>query len=189
MEKDYCNICSEGTAQPLWLDASHITTTLDVRDDQRKGKEPFHKIMSAVRKLAPGDILLLQNTFDPVPLYDALGKLGFEGWGRQVGAEDWEIYFIRQDAGPSQAAEPDAEAPSREGRVIEMDNRGLEPPQPLVRIMNALADMGPDDILVATMPHRPMHLYPILDERGFSVHSEDLPGGEAKVVIRKSGGE
>jgi len=55
----------------------------------------------------------------------------------------------------------------------------------LVRIMNALAEMGPDDILVATMPHRPMHLYPILDERGFSVHTEDLPDGEAKVVIRK----
>ncbi len=182
MEKNYC---SEEPSHPLWLDASRVTMSLDVRDDQRKGQEPFHKIMDAVRQIEPGDILLLQNTFDPVPLYEVLGKLGFDGWGRQVGSEDWEVFFIRRDAGDVPAAEPAAESPPREGRVTEMDNRGLEPPQPLVRIMNALAEMGPDDILVATMPHRPMHLYPILDERGFSVHTEDLPDGEAKVVIRK----
>jgi len=178
----------EESTQPDWLDSSRITLHLDVREDQRKGEEPFHKIMEAVRQIEQGDILLLHNTFDPVPLYEVLGKLDFDGWGRQVGTEDGEIYFIRRDAGRSPAAEPAAKSPPRAGRVIEMDNRGMEPPQPLVRIMNALAEMGPDDILVATMPHRPMHLYPILDERGFSVHTEDLPGGEAKIVIRKSGG-
>ncbi len=51
--------------------------TLDVREDIRAGREPFGKIMKAVRELKRGQGLEIVNTFEPVPLYSALGQLGF----------------------------------------------------------------------------------------------------------------
>jgi len=180
---------SEGSGPPDWLDLGRVTVTLDTREDQRRGKEPFHKIMDAAQQVKPGDIMLLRNTFDPLPLYDVLGKLGFEGWGRQIGENDWEVFFGRVKTEQPERRGPSHTRTARPAQVIELDNRGLEPPQPLVRIMNALAEMGDEDILVATMPHRPMHLYPILEERGYSHHTEDLPDGGAKVVIKRMQGD
>jgi uncharacterized protein (DUF2249 family) len=177
---------SEGSALPDWLDPARVTVTLDTREDQRRGEEPFHRIMDAAQQVKPGDIMLLRNTFDPLPLYDVLGKLGFEGWGRQIGERDWEVFFGRVKTRKTESRGPSPARTGQPAQVIELDNRGLEPPQPLVRIMNALAEMGDEDILVATMPHRPMHLYPILEERGYSHHTEDLPDGGAKVVIKKT---
>jgi hypothetical protein len=52
--------------------------------------------------------------------------------------------------------------------TIEVDNRGLEPPQPMVRILSALAGMEEDGELVALMDREPMLLYPELQRRGFT---------------------
>lgn len=50
---------------------------------------------------------------------------------------------------------------------IDLDNRGLEPPEPMVRILGALQQAGPDDELVVLMDREPMLLYPELERRGF----------------------
>ncbi|MBI5947053.1 MAG: DUF2249 domain-containing protein [Chloroflexi bacterium] len=50
---------------------------------------------------------------------------------------------------------------------VELDNRGLMPPEPMVRILSALATLGDDDDLVALMDREPMLLYPELERRGF----------------------
>lgn len=49
-----------------------------------------------------------------------------------------------------------------------IDNRGLEPPEPMVRILGALASLGKDDRLVALMDREPFLLYPELERRGFA---------------------
>ncbi|MGK2964331.1 MAG: DUF2249 domain-containing protein [Tepidiformaceae bacterium] len=49
---------------------------------------------------------------------------------------------------------------------VEVDNRGLEPPEPMVRILNALRDLQPEGELVALMDREPMLLYPELERRG-----------------------
>jgi uncharacterized protein (DUF2249 family) len=51
---------------------------------------------------------------------------------------------------------------------IEIDNRGLEPPQPMVRILSALASMEPEGELKALMDREPLLLYPELERRGFA---------------------
>ena len=52
--------------------------------------------------------------------------------------------------------------------TCEIDNRGLEPPEPMVRILNALATLRGDDRVVALMDREPLLLYPELERRGFS---------------------
>lgn len=52
--------------------------------------------------------------------------------------------------------------------TIELDNRGLEPPQPMVRILSALATLPRDDSLRVLMDREPILIYPELERRGFA---------------------
>ena len=76
------------------------TVVVDVRADQRRNKEPFDRIMAAVKALGPEEDLVVINTFDPVPLYTVLGRRGFTHVTTQLGPEEWHIRF--QQAGAAQ---------------------------------------------------------------------------------------
>lgn len=49
-----------------------------------------------------------------------------------------------------------------------LDNRGLSPPEPMVRILSALTDLAGEDELHATMDREPLLLYAELERRGFA---------------------
>jgi tRNA 2-thiouridine synthesizing protein A len=69
------------------------------------------------------------------------------------------------------------------GRERYLDNRGLEPPEPLVRTLAALARLAADEVLVIHNDRRPLFLYPQLTERGFRFETRDEPDGSAVVRI------
>ncbi|MGB4861599.1 MAG: DUF2249 domain-containing protein [Tepidiformaceae bacterium] len=52
--------------------------------------------------------------------------------------------------------------------VHELDNRGLGPPEPMVRILRVLGTMEDGDALRALMDREPRMLYPELERRGFA---------------------
>lgn len=66
-----------------------------------------------------------------------------------------------------------------------LDNRGLEPPEPMVRTLEAAERLGPDEVLEVLSDRRPMFLYPQLEERGFEHSTEDQPDGSVRLVIRR----
>lgn len=56
-----------------------------------------------------------------------------------------------------------------ETEILEIDARGLEPPQPLVRILNYLGSVSTTAVLHARPDHQvPIHLYPMLTARVFA---------------------
>ena len=69
---------------------------LDVREEIRQGKEPFPMIMDAVHGLRPDQVFVLRAPFEPVPLYNVLGKHGFLHWAESRGTDDWTIWFWRE---------------------------------------------------------------------------------------------
>lgn len=71
------------------------------------------------------------------------------------------------------------------GRIIEIDNRGLEPPEPMIRVLNALENMAADDVLVVRNDRKPLFLFPELEERGFVHDTEEAEGGGYRIRIRK----
>ena len=149
--------------------------TLDVREDIRRGQEPFARIMAAVKGLGPGQALLLRNLFEPVPLYQVLAKRGLDHWTMRAAPEDWSIYFYPAPAGGAGAATAKAApppAPRRAGEVV-VDARGLEPPQPMQRILEALAALPEGAALRAHTDRRPMLLYPKLEERGYRYETRE----------------
>lgn len=70
--------------------------------------------------------------------------------------------------------------------AIHLDNRGLQPPEPMVRILEALGSLTPEDQLVVQMDREPILLYPELERRGFAWTFED--GVERILMVFKAAG-
>jgi len=70
-------------------------------------------------------------------------------------------------------------------RVVEVDARGLEPPQPMIRILEALESLPQAAELCARTDRRPMHLYAHLAERGFVGETEEQTDGSYITHIRR----
>lgn len=159
--------------------------TLDVRDDLRQGREPFQRIMATVESLGTGGRLRLIAPFKPVPLIYALAQRGFSYAAMPSGAGDWEVCFERAGSSDAiQAALRPPVCPVREQRVLDVDARGLEPPQPMVVILEKLAHLPPGFTLRAYTDRRPMHLYDQLEERGFIGETESQEDGSYVTHIR-----
>ena len=86
----------------------------------------------------------------------------------------------------SPAASPDDQGlrlpPSPAEPALHLDNRGLQPPEPMVRILSALYQLQPGQVLQAHNDRKPMFLLPHLDERGFAYAMADQDDGS--VIIR-----
>lgn len=68
-----------------------------------------------------------------------------------------------------------------------IDNRGLEPPQPMMRTLKNLDKMQSGEKLVIINDRRPMFLYEELDDRGYLHETEALEDGSFKITITKTG--
>jgi uncharacterized protein (DUF2249 family) len=66
-----------------------------------------------------------------------------------------------------------------------MDLRGLQPPEPIVRIFQAL-EQGPGAPLRVILPHEPVPLYGLLRERGYSYSGAPRADGGFEVLIERS---
>lgn len=66
---------------------------------------------------------------------------------------------------------------------IFVDNRGLEPPQPMVRILSLIETLGPGERLEAHNDREPIMLLPRLPELGFDFATAMQPDGSCRVTI------
>lgn len=180
-------------------DARNKEIILDVRDDIRSGREPFSKIMATVSSLGSDQQLRLIAPFEPVPLFHVLAQQGFQhtAWAKVSG--DWEVLFTRRSSDSHAPAlrRSDWKEASAENRndqkfltsavasIVEVDARGLEPPQPLVTILEALAALHANSEVHARTDRRPMHLYPQLEERGFAADTQEQSDGSFLTHIRR----
>ncbi|WP_018318084.1 DUF2249 domain-containing protein [Bradyrhizobium sp. WSM2793] len=141
---------------------------IDVRPILRAGGEPFSIIMAALARLAPGEGLRLYAPFKPVPLFDVMASKGFAHREAELEGGEWEIRFMPDDGLPD-AAEP-ARAELSGGDwpepVVHLDNRDLDPPEPMVLILVAVERLAPGQTLGALLSREPVFLFRELTKRG-----------------------
>ena len=65
--------------------------------------------------------------------------------------------------------------------LIELDVRGLDPPEPMVRVLSTLEALAPGQALLLKIDCRPLPLYRILDRDGYVY--EERPGSESLLEI------
>ena len=160
---------------------------LDVRPILAAGGEPFGKIMETVAALGPGEGLRLLAPFKPAPLFQALGSKGFSHEARELGDGDWEVLFRRAgQAGFEEelTAEPVGEAQWPEP-LMHLDNRDLDPPEPMVRILAATEAMQAGEVLSALLCREPIFLLPELEKRGHGWRGGfDREGTTYRLLVR-----
>lgn len=138
----------------------------DVREELRAGIEPFRRILDAARALPIGSVLRVRADFEPAPLYAVLARHGLGHATERLADDDWRVWFFH-DAAAAPAETSSAATVTDDGGVIVLDVRGLEPPEPMVRTLEALAQMPRGKTLVQINVRVPQYLLPKLDERGF----------------------
>lgn len=66
-----------------------------------------------------------------------------------------------------------------------LDNRGLEPPQPMVRTLEKLTELNDGDTLTIHNDRVPLYLLPQLEDLGATYEVSEQPDGSAIVRIQK----
>ncbi|WP_053366910.1 DUF2249 domain-containing protein [Bacillus sp. FJAT-27245] len=64
-----------------------------------------------------------------------------------------------------------------------LDNRGLEPPEPMMRTLAVLEGLGENEILTIINDRRPMFLYEQLEELCFKQRTEEQNDGSFRIEI------
>jgi tRNA 2-thiouridine synthesizing protein A len=70
-------------------------------------------------------------------------------------------------------------------KVTELDNRGLEPPQPMIRTLKALEESNPGDLVNIHNDRVPMFLIEELRNLGYPFEVDPQTDGSAKISICK----
>jgi uncharacterized protein (DUF2249 family) len=169
--------------------------TLDMRADFRSGLPPCDKIQNALSRVGNGETLRLLVPFEPVPLFEVARSKGLGHEARQTPDGDWEVLFSRRPEIEEANARRLMHRISSCGcgcsateptEIVDVDARGLEPPQPMVKILEALGALPEGAALSARTDRRPVHLYPMLEARGFTGESEEQSDGSFVTHIRRS---
>jgi len=180
------------------MESEPKTVELDVRPYLRNKIEPFQIIMDTVKKLNKEDTFVLHATFKPTPLIGVMKTKGFVAKTEKLDSDHWVVTFVHKSR-KHEIAEDDpslagnrAPAENRtsargasEPRVFELDNRGLEPPQPMIRTLSKLEACLPGDQVVIHNDRVPVFLLEELNSLGYPYSVEQLPDGSARVTITK----
>lgn len=150
------------------------------------GRVKHAQIFDRWINLPVGEFFVLLNDHDPVPLryqFEAEFTGAFTWEYLERGPEEYRVKImklkkveapVKQPTGcgsPAPAAKPAADG------VQEIDARGLEPPEPLVRILDALESLPANTRLKATTDREPCHLFPEAERRGFKTSCAEQPDG------------
>ena len=155
---------------------------LDVRPILAKGGDPFRVIVRTAGELADDEALHLVVGFDPVPLYSVLGNQGFAAHTQSEG-DTFHIWFWR--SGRKQQHPEVAPFQERAGlqEPVELDVRGLEPPQPMIAILEKLVELGDGAQLLVHHHREPVLLYEKLAARGYAARTSRRGKGDYLVHI------
>ena len=158
------------------------------------GRVKHAQIFQRWKDLAVGQFFVLLNDHDPVPLryqFEAEFKGAFFWEYLEKGPEEFRVKITKLRAVDGQPPAP-AAATAKPGAgvatmvssdVQEIDVRGFEPPEPLVRILAALEALPAGVKLRAQTDREPCHLFGEAKGRGFSTDCHEQPDGSWLTVL------
>lgn len=169
------------------------TVELDVRDQLRNKQDPFRLIMDHVKTLSKDDRFLLHATFKPTPLLKVMRLKGYVNKTEKLADDHWQVTFVHKSrkagldiADDTEDADGQAEpGGERAPQVYMLDNRGLEPPQPMVRTLRKLDETRSGDQVIIHNDRVPVFLLEELGALGCTYEIDEQDDGSAIVRITK----
>jgi len=158
--------------------------TLDVRPILEKGTDPFQMIMAEMETLQPGTILLIINTFEPIPLINVLKSKGFDSVTVRPEPGVVHTYML---PGAEIATKP-AEAKIYEedinllnekksfyaAELVELDVRDMEMPMPMASILQHIENLSAGQALFVYHKKFPQFLTAKLLTQGLKIVSHKI---------------
>jgi uncharacterized protein (DUF2249 family) len=154
------------------------------------GRVKHAQIFQRWSDLPVGQFFILLNDHDPVPLryqFEAEFTNAFSWEYLERGPEEFRVKITKLEptspvhlAASAPRSSVTATRPTSAGTVInvqEIDVRGFEPPEPLIRILDALESLPPGFTLRATTDREPCHLFGEAEQRGFRHDCHEQPDG------------
>lgn len=155
---------------------------LDVRPVLAKGGDPFRLIMKVAGELADDEALELIAGFEPTPLYAVMRTMGRASYTERRGA-DYHVWFYRDASLAPPRPEPgDADGGPLQDPV-ELDVSEMEPPQPMITILEKLVELGPGAQLLVQHHREPVLLYDKLELRGYKAKTTKRAEGDYLIHI------
>ena len=164
--------------------------TFDVRPIIDGGKDPLKFILAKVKELKDDEVLLLINSFEPIPLYTVLER---KGYAHKTEKENdvFKIYFYKDNK--LNVVDEEIKSHSNDEinvadfeNIIEIDVRDLEPPEPMIKVLETLSKIDNKTVLLMHHHREPTMLYPKLEERGYRAFSTKINDNYYKIVIVKT---
>ena len=167
---------------------------LDATTIEPRLKHPT--IFARFDELKSGESFRLHNDHDPKPLryqFEAEFTGAFSWEYLEQGPDEFRVKITKLQAVGGGAPKPAEAAASGAGAVTpvaddvrEIDVRGFEPPEPLVRILDALESL-PDGVkLRAHTDREPCHLFGEAEARGFSSDCNEQSDGSWITVLSRA---
>lgn len=175
------------TTKPEWLLnlSPEKITPFDVRDMLNSGHDPLKEIMAEYKKLQPGTVLQLINSFFPTPLLRLLEKKGALTYSEKMEERLIHSYFFKPEKTIEKTATKNKEKP--DGDLIstmseldfklrlaqfsslqttEIDVRGLQMPEPMQTILRELEQLPKAHALFVHHKRIPVYLLEDLQASG-----------------------
>ena len=186
-------VIEEKTALPQFISKLTIAQIIDfdVRELLASGKDPLSLILEKIKSVKPGEALKVINTFEPVPLIKMLEKQGFDVYADNMSSDLVETYFYKNsDNAPIDIApKADAKAGFDEmlqrfsNKLITIDVRELEMPQPMLTILAELEKLPEDTALFVNHKRIPVFLLPELSDRNLDYRIQEINEGNVHLLI------
>lgn len=166
----------------------------DVRDLLASGKDPLNLILDKIKIVQPGQVLKIINTFEPVPLIKMLEKQGFVVYTDVISDDLVETYFHKQSDNNTISVEPVVNANKGwddvinrfTDKLVTIDVRELEMPQPMLNILAELDKLPADKALHVHHKRIPVFLLPELADRKFDYRIKEISDGNVELLIFKN---
>lgn len=169
----------------------------DVRAILASGSDPLKQIQQKVKELQQGQVLLIINNFEPVPLISLLSKQGFASYVKYIDENTIETYFYKTDATTNNeiktataevatTSEWEKLLQSFENNLVPIDVRHLEMPMPMMTILEALETLPNQKALYVHHKRIPVFLLTELKDRNFDYRIKEVQDGEVYLLIFKN---
>lgn len=161
------------------LPQTNDPSCFDVREISCREKHAL--IFQRWTNLPVGAHFVLVNDHDPVPLYyqfEAQFPAAFTWEYLQQGPDEFQVKITRIAATTTPTTlRPSGNCGAHRATSVPLDVRGLEPPEPMMKILAALEVLRPGCELRALTDRKPIHLLEELDTRGVAHETVELADG------------
>ncbi|WMJ73627.1 DUF2249 domain-containing protein [Cytophagaceae bacterium ABcell3] len=162
---------------------------MDVRAVLSAGGDPLKNILKKLKELGKDKVLVIINTFEPVPLINLLSRQGYKYKTEQKDGlfyTSFKFEKLPDSVGEDTCGENGnfmELVVTYQDNMVEVDVKKLEMPGPMMAILAELEKLLPDKALLVHHKKVPHLLLPELEEKGFKYAYEVADENNVKLII------